>query len=103
MTRDDIIRLAQEAGLLNQTAPGVIWSCPVPSDDYPDRIERFAALVAAAEREACAKLCEEKQSYFTPIPCPDGISGCLVAHHGPVQRKKTATECAAAIRARGEA
>jgi NADPH-dependent ferric siderophore reductase len=56
----------------------------------------------AAEREACAKLCEEKLSYFTPIPCPDGISGCLVDHHGPVQRKKTATECAAAIRARGE-
>ena len=90
MTRDDIIRMAKEAG----------WDSGLVM--LVGNLEVFAALVAAAEREACAKLCEEKQSYFTPIPCPDGISGCLVAHHGPVQRKKTATECAAAIRARRE-
>jgi hypothetical protein len=73
------------------------WEQAIPL--YTDDDLRSAVL---AEREACAKVCEEEQVYFTAIPCPDGISGCLVAHHGPVKRKKTATECAAAIRARGE-
>jgi hypothetical protein len=42
MTQDEIIAMAKQAGL-----PG-----------YPDEIEAFAKLVAAKEREACAKLCE---------------------------------------------
>jgi len=46
MTREDIIWLAREAGLDG-------YGTPLPS------IERFAALVAAAEREACAKVCED--------------------------------------------
>jgi len=66
----------------------------------------FAAIVQRecilAEREACAKVCEEKQSYSMPIPCPDGISGCLVLHSVPGTREKTGKECAAAIRARGD-
>ena len=51
MTRDDIIRMAKEAGL----APASFcrWSA------YSDDLERFAALVAAAEREACAAICDE--------------------------------------------
>ena len=48
MTRDDIIRMAREAGLL-----------PNP-EVYAEDLERFAVLVAAAEREECAKLCEEQ-------------------------------------------
>jgi hypothetical protein len=90
MTRDDIIRMAREAGF----ADGIAEIMGL------EGFYNFAALVAATEREACAKVCEEELVYFTAIPCPDGISGCLVAHHGPVKRKKTATECAAAIRAR---
>ena len=102
MNRDDIIRMAREAGfnqILATNAGEDVW---VDDGFYVEKMERFAALVAAAEREACEKVCEEQLTYFTPIPCPDKISGCLVDHHGPVQRKKTATECAAAIRARGE-
>jgi hypothetical protein len=52
MTRDDIIRMAREAGFDPHDM----------SDDFTcnlEDIERFAALVAAKEREACAKLCEE--------------------------------------------
>ena len=49
MTREDIIRMAQEAGEAEGMAEFVFH--PV--------IERFAALVASAEREACAKLLEE--------------------------------------------
>jgi hypothetical protein len=48
-------------------------------------LERFAALVAAAEREACAKVCEglERRSGNAPHT-PSGFT------------------CAAAIRARGQ-
>ena len=45
MTKDDIIRMAKEAGYL-------AWH-------IDPRAERFAALVAAAEREACASIIED--------------------------------------------
>ena len=49
MTRDDIIRMAE--------------SCSIPefenNESQADNIMRFANLVAAAEREACAKVCDE--------------------------------------------
>jgi hypothetical protein len=45
MTRADIIRMAIEAELV----PDALWETP--------ELERFAALVAAAEREACAQAC----------------------------------------------
>ena len=48
MTREDIIRMAQEAG----------WTGPEENVTYVAMLERFAHLVAAAEREACAKVCE---------------------------------------------
>ena len=70
MTQDEIIRMAREAGLQH-----------IPIDlDYPvigKTIERFAALVAANEREACAKVCESM--YNSPtfsdeyIECADAI------------------------------
>ena len=44
MNRDDIIRMAREANL---------W---MTSDERIAAVERFAALVAAAEREACCKI-----------------------------------------------
>jgi len=73
VTRDDIIRLAREAG--------------VYSGYESESFHRFATFIAAAEREACAKVCED-------IPLPkDGIA----LTHLP-----TIEACAAAIRARGE-
>jgi len=49
MTRDDIIRMAREVGI------SVPWDQePVPFA----LLERFAEFVAAAEREACAKVCD---------------------------------------------
>lgn len=67
MTRDDIIRMAREAG----------------SIDSEDVIETVYAAFAAAEREACAQLCEGlpdlKYKWKTNFP----------------------SDCAAAIRARG--
>ncbi len=59
MTREDIIRMAREAGdyLVDKRGrEDFIFDC------YG--IERFAALVAAAECEACAKICEAERIGF---------------------------------------
>lgn len=73
MNRDDIIRMAKEAGLTQK--PFCRWG------GYLDDLVRFAALVAAHEREACAKVCER-------LPAQ--------------QDRDVRDECAAAIRTRGE-
>ena len=75
MTQEDIIRMAREAGLIVDA-----------NQSGFDSVEAFAALVAAAEREACAKVCEEMRTYVD-------------RHNAVVQA--SAKECAAAIRARG--
>jgi hypothetical protein len=52
MTQDDIMRMALEAGIRD--------SMEYPHMECDEQsLERFAALVAAAEREACAKLCDD--------------------------------------------
>jgi hypothetical protein len=54
MKREDIIRMAREAGIANS------WDL-----NWQDKIiERFAELIAKQEREACAKLCEEQYEYY---------------------------------------
>jgi hypothetical protein len=73
MTGDDIIRMAREAG-------GDDWGL---FRDFMPELERFANLVAAAEREECAKVCEN-----------------LVIEH-PGRADLTAQQCAFAIRERG--
>lgn len=49
MKLEDIIRMARKAGIAKY---GLGWTC------WEGQLERFAALVAAAEREACARLVE---------------------------------------------
>jgi hypothetical protein len=46
MNKEDVILMAREADL-NVHDPAI------------DLLQRFAALVAAAEREACAKVCDD--------------------------------------------
>ncbi len=62
MTRDDIIRLAKEASSESDY-------------DFPNisALERFAALVASAEREACAKACLEEAPSLDGQLCADAI------------------------------
>jgi hypothetical protein len=60
MNRDDVIRWAREAGLLTiGTADGSVAVYTWPKG-ITEELERFAALVAAAEREACAKVAEDQ-------------------------------------------
>ena len=76
MNRDDIIRMAREALL------------PACHLTHPKALERFAALVAAAEREACAQVCEaERERLF---------------EWGRGLHVITADKLATAIRTRGE-
>ena len=64
MSRDDIIKLAREAGDdVEHTLPSDL-----------DFLERFAALVAATEREACARVCDEMSgSDYLPHQCAVAI------------------------------
>lgn len=61
--RDEIIRMAREAGLSVGTNISGIVLVGSPAEIglnhlTIDELERFVALIAAAEREACAKACE---------------------------------------------
>jgi len=51
MTRDDITLMADASGLS-------FYGMGKDRDKFLHYLEAFAALVAAAEREACAKVCE---------------------------------------------
>ena len=57
MTRDDVIKWAREAGFpFNKY--GALKGDEDGEIDADEMFERFAALVAAAEREACARACQ---------------------------------------------
>jgi hypothetical protein len=82
MDKETVIRLANESGIKG----------PAPARQgfkmyaSPQRLEAFAALVAAAEREACAKVCDNR-----------------ITNEAGMQREDYENrQCAAAIRARGE-
>jgi MoaA/NifB/PqqE/SkfB family radical SAM enzyme len=105
MTQEDIIKLAREAGLyVGRNISGV----QLVGSSYEEggllvhlaveELERFAGLVRAAEREACAKLCleEANEAYHQEaFYLPRGNQGLLRIAEG-------AKRCAEAIRARGE-
>ena len=81
MTRDEIIRMAQEAGVVIDG-----------NNSGQDDLLYFAALVAAAEREACAKLVEPGKEHRR-----DARWGYIGGNEGVELLDK----CAAAMRARG--
>ena len=71
MTREDIIRMARGAGAVFP-ADGS-WHC----FDLNTHLERFAALVAAAEREECAKVAEAYEPRCEV--CPRGVAEAIRA------------------------
>jgi hypothetical protein len=80
MTNEDIIRMAREAGF--------------ERTKMHNALEQFAYIVAAAEREACAKLCDENTNPNADKyePVSQYQSGCYI----------TAEYLAEAIRGRGQ-
>ena len=79
MNREDIIKMAREACIY------VSENNSFADDMYISTLYRFAKLVAAAEREACAQLAEDEWSYFS-TECGSDV----------------AKDIAASIRARGQ-
>ena len=75
MTKEEIIVMARQAGFVDYELDDGT------TDAFDKRYEAFAVLVASAEREACAKVC-------------DGYSDGRHANMADL--------CAEAIRARGE-
>ena len=75
----EIIEMARQAGFMMENSAAI------------QAAEIFANLVAAKEREACAKLCETL-----------GVHPALNVWNGGPDWYKHGKECAAAIRARGE-
>ena len=65
MTRDDIICMAREAGFYGSE---ILGDHEYDVVGLVSDLERFAELVAAAEREACAKVCDaEANSWNEPF------------------------------------
>ena len=108
MKREDIIRMAQDAGFDPHDM----------SDDFTCNlinIERFAELVRADEREACAKVCEEQRDLREEARAALRVSGAFKEGDGDTMLRAMRHEsnvrlyhagidkCAAAIRARGQA
>ena len=75
MTREDIVRMAAISEI-------ALYGLGLEREKFIHHLEKFAALVASAEREACAKLCDSFQARDVGMQ---------------------PAECAGAIRARGEA
>ena len=89
MNKEDIISMAREAGFRDTTSPivalGVSW----------EQVEQFAGLVAAAEREACARLCDQMFHDWCNQEFEDEDEA--------YRNKPDAEDCKKAIRARGQA
>ena len=80
MTREDIIRMADASGLS-------LYGMGKDREQFIDYLECFADLVASAEREECAKVCESiDMEAFGVLP----VRTVIITSH-----------CAEAIRARG--
>jgi len=110
MTRDDIIKLAREGGHpLDDAQLGIVLRFAAVLDDFAaivaaaerERVmnepinkehwQRFEDEIRAAEREACAKVCDATAKKMDE----EG--------EGPTGYIAWVTDCAAAIRARGQA
>ncbi len=62
MNRDEIIRMAREAGF-NVDEKGAINDGIETAADFSDELKHFATLVATHEREECAQIAEKAEPY----------------------------------------
>lgn len=90
--REEIVRMAREAGMRegwDGWTTGDDPNCMYPECVYTENLERFFHMAQAAEREACAKVCDDISAKYK---WPDDTA------------EKVASQwCADRIRARGQA
>lgn len=91
MTQDEILRMARMTELVSwlSTDRGQSGRWWIDAHEPGEELRRFAELVAAKEREACAKVCESLPLEWKDQPI-----------HAQTE-KATMIDCAFAIRARG--
>lgn len=85
MNSEDVIRMARQAGVPEYDDDDCEYGTRFDAGIYA--LERFAELVAAAEREACAKLCEKISAEWAerfPVNADryvpsDGINDCVAS------------------------
>ena len=82
MTKEEILKIAQECNLLGMR--------PHLDGIYSESLEAFAKLIAQKEREACAEICDGFYLSWIDIQGRYEFMG------------EGASECAGAIRARGQ-
>ena len=82
MTKEEILKIAQECNLLGMR--------PHLDGIYSESLESFAKLIAEKEREACAEICDGFYLSWIDIQGRYEFMG------------EGASECAGAIRARGQ-
>ena len=86
---EEIIKMAREAGFRvgpSRDGPDDVWGVGA-------NLERFFHMAQAAEREACAKVCDTYEEWCGPWGQDDNLYAAT----------ESAKEIAAAIRARGQA
>jgi hypothetical protein len=71
MTRDDIIKMAREAGFDLESVGFFNYKPQFVFTGIEADLQSFAALVAAAEREACAQICDDHAD--DPVYCGQAI------------------------------
>jgi len=81
MTQDEINQMVEQAGFHGMLSIGVVMDSK--------QLEVFAKLVAAKEREACAKVCEEIKNKYNNL--------------GDSAERVAVEWCLESIRARGNA
>lgn len=91
MTRDDVVRFWDQANN---------WGIPIRSE-LVDELKRFADLVAAAEREACAEVCDALHDKIELVEKTEHYLGEYGSEYDAGQGNAI-SECVDAIRARGE-
>ena len=81
MTRDDVLRLALECGML-------------PDDGYAAELERFATLIAAAAADR-ARQDYEREHCRHVVPLPDALNA-MISEAVSTERAACAADCDAA-------
>jgi hypothetical protein len=72
MTEEEITELADRSGITFVTGHGV-------TSATFEWLQKFAYLVAARERELCAKLCDEIANDYDGSPAGTGADNCAAA------------------------
>jgi len=101
MNREDVIRLAQEAGFDVEIVGFFNYKPQHIFTGVDADIQRFAALVAAAEREACANILAGKIARHEQFAKDYALRGEYDRVNAIMSTMWKLSECADAIRARG--